>query len=323
MFQRRTLIAALCASCVAPCALADAWPSRPLRIVSPYSAGGGSDYLARFLAIKLGVALGQPVVVENRPGAGGMMGTDMVAKAAPDGYTILIGANGPLSVLPALGTRLPYVPLQDFQPVSLLSKQPFVLLTNAVTPVTGLREFIELAKKNPGKLNYGTAGTGSAPQLAVEMLKMKTSSFITHVPYRGGPPALNDLMANQIQLATSDPNTAMPQIRQGRLRALAVTSGKRSPLLPDVPTVAEAAVPGYDVSGWFGALVPVGTPAPIVERLHAEIAKAMATPEAREVLSGLGGELLASTPAEFASTIEFETKRWRQVIEAMNIKPEN
>lgn len=322
MQHRRTFLSSAAALLVASHARAQDYPTRPIRLISPFAPGGGSDFLARYLAVRLGAALGQPVVVENKAGAGGMLGTDFVAKAPPDGYTIAISSNGPLAVLPALGMKMPYDPARDLQPVALLTRQPFVLVTNATVPAKDLREFIQIAKKSPGRLNYGTPGNGSAPHLAIEMLKMKAGVFITHVPYRGAPPALNDLMAGQIQLATSDPNTAMPLLKQGRLRALAVTSAQRSPLLPDVPTVAEAGVAGYEVSGWFGALVPAGTPQPVVQRLQAEIAKAMGAPEAREALSGLGGELLASTPAQFSAHIAAETQRWRHLITTMNIKPD-
>ena len=320
MQHRRTFLASLGALMAASQARAQDFPSRPIRIISPFAAGGGSDFLARMLAVKLGIALGQPVIVENKAGAGGMLGTDFVAKAPPDGYTILIGSNGPLAVSPAFGSRMPYDPVRDLQPVALLTKQPFVLLTNASMAAKDLREFLQLAKSQPGRLNYGTPGSGSAPHLAIEMLKMKAGVFITHVPYKGGPPALNDLLAGQIQLATADPNTAMPLLKQGRLRALAVTTAKRSPLLPDVPTVAEAGIAGYEVAGWFGALVPAGTPQAVVQRLNLEIAKAMGSPEAREALAGLGGELLATTPAQFSTHIAAETQRWRELIKTMNLK---
>lgn len=323
MYQRRAFLASLGSLLATQHAYAQAYPAKPIRIISPFAAGGGSDFLARLLAAKLGSAMGQPVIVENKAGAGGALGTDFVAKAPPDGYTILIGSNGPLAVSPAFSNRLPYDPVRDLQPVALLTKQPFVLLTSASVPANDLREFIQLAKKQPGKLNYGTPGNGSAPHLAVEMLKMKTGMFITHIPYRGGPQALSDLLAGQIQLATADPNTAMPLLKQGRLRALAVTTANRSPLLPDVPTVAEIGISGYEVAGWFGALVPAGTPEAIVKRLNAEIAKVMASPEAKESLAGLGGDLLATTPAQFVTHIASETQRWRELIKTMNLKADN
>ncbi len=320
MKRRNALLASLGALLAAQGVRAQEFPTRAIRLVSPFAAGGGSDFLGRYLSVKLGAALGQSVIVENRAGAGGMLGVDAVAKSAPDGYTIVIGSAGPLTVLPALGTKMPYDPQRDLQPISLLTKQPFVLLTNAQTPAKDLKEFLALARQKPGRLNYGTPGNGSAPHLAIEMLKMKTKVFITHVPYKGGPPALADLAAGQIELATADPNTAMPLVKQGRLRALAVTTAKRSPMMPEVPTVAESGVEGYDVAGWFGALVPAGTPQAVVQRLNAEIVKAMNAPEAREALGGLGGELLSTTPAQFASHIAAETDRWRVLVKTMNIK---
>lgn len=321
--NRRFAIAAIVLAAAAGAPLAQTYPSKPIKMVSPFSAGGGNDFLARFLSVRLAAALGQPVVVENKPGAGGMMGTDAVAKAAPDGHTILLGSNGPLSVLPALGVKTPYDAGNDLVPVALLTKQPFVLLTHAASPLKDCKQFIATAKAQPDKLNYGTAGTGSAPHLAVEALQLQAGIRMTHIPYKGASPAINDLVAGQIQLSTADPNTAAPLLKQGRLRALAVTTGRRSPLLPEVPTIAECGVAGYDVAGWFGALVPAGTPAPIVARLQTELARIMAAPETKQALSNLGGELLASTPLQFAQHIKSETSRWRQLATTLNIKPDS
>jgi tripartite-type tricarboxylate transporter receptor subunit TctC len=321
--NRKAAILAVVLAAVVGAAPAQTYPSKPIKIISPFSAGGGNDFLARFLSVRLGAALGQPVVVENKPGAGGMMGTDLVAKAAPDGHTILLGSNGPLSVLPALGVKTPYDTSNDLVPVALLTKQPFVLLTHAASPLKDCKQFIAMAKAQPDKLNYGTAGTGSAPHLAVEALQEQAGIRMTHIPYKGASPAINDLVAGQIQLSTADPNTAAPLLKQGRLRALAVTTARRSPLLPEVPTLAECGVKGFDVAGWFGVLVPANTPAPIVARLQSELARLMATPEAKEGLANLGGELMATTPVQFTQHIKAETARWRQLVTTLNIKPDN
>jgi tripartite-type tricarboxylate transporter receptor subunit TctC len=302
--------------------LAQAWPVRPVKVISPFAAGGGSDHIARVLSAKLGPALGQTFVVDNKAGAGGALGTDFVAKAPADGYTLLIAANGPIAVAPLLQAKPAYEPLRDLQPIAQLTRHPYVLVGLA-TGARDLRKFIETAKSQPGKLNYGTPGAGGAQHLAIEVLKLQAGVDIAHVPYKSGPLALNDLLAGLIDMVSTDINSAMPLIKQGKLRALAVTTAKRSPLLPDVPTVAESGVPGYEVSGWFGVMAPAGTPAPITERLHAEIAKLVATSEVREALAGLGGELLATTPAQFAAHIRSETQRWRELMTKLNIKPDN
>lgn len=299
------------------------FPSRTIRLISPFAPGGGSDFLARLLAVKMSASLGQSVIVENKVGAGGRLGTDYGAKAAADGHTVLISSNGPLAVLPALGAKLPYDPVKDLIPVSLLTRQPFVLLTSADSQIKDFGDFIRRAKASPGKLSYGTAGIGSAPHLAVEMIKMLAKVFVVHVPYRGGPPAITDLLAGQIDVATSDPNTAMPLLKQGRLRAIAVTSARRSPMLPDVPSVAESGMPDYDVTGWFGALVPAGTPRAVVDRLSAEFTKALGAPETKDALASLGGELIGSSPDKFRDFIASETQNWRRLVKTMNIKPES
>jgi tripartite-type tricarboxylate transporter receptor subunit TctC len=320
--KRRTLILSSLTSLGLP-AVARAqqtWPSRRIRIISPFAAGGGSDFVARFLAGHLSTSLGQPVVVENRAGAGGLLGTDLGAKSEPDGYTILISSNGPLAVQTALGGKMPYDAQKDLMPVSLLTKQPFVLLTHANHSAKNLEAFLQQARARPESMHFGTVGHASAPHLAIEMMSMQAGIKMTHVPYKGGAAALTDLAAGQIQLATADPNTARPLLGQGRVRALAVTTARRSPLLPDIPTVAEAGVPGYEVSGWFGALVPAGTPAAIVQRLNAELVRIMATEEAQRTLGALGGEVMATTPAQFAEHISAEIVRWRDLVNRMNLR---
>jgi tripartite-type tricarboxylate transporter receptor subunit TctC len=321
--NQRDILLAFTVALGACAANAESWPTKPVKVVSAFAPAGGSDNVARYLSARLAPALGQAVIVENKAGAGGMIGTDFVAKSAPDGLTILIGSNGPLSLVPALHAKPPYDTLRDLQPVALLTKHPYLIVGGANTSFKDLRGLIALAKSRPDQMTYGTPGTGSAQHLAIEMMKLQAGMRITHVPYKSGPLALNDLLGGQIDLVSTDINSAMPLIKQGKIRALAVTTAKRSPLLPDVPTVAESGVPGYEVPGWFGVLVPAGTPQPIVDRLHAEVVKAMASPEALPALGGLGGELLASTPAQFTAHIRSETQRWRELITKLNIKPES
>jgi tripartite-type tricarboxylate transporter receptor subunit TctC len=319
--KRREVWVALSALVVASGAEAQAWPSKPIKIISPFAPGGGSDTIARFLSVKLTTALGQTVVVENKAGAGGMLGTDFVAKSAPDGHTLVISSNGPLALAPALQPKLAYDPQRDLKPVSQLTRHPFVLVASPGVGAQDLRGLIELAKAKPNHFNYGTPGAGSATHLAIEMMAQQAGITMTHVPYKAGGLAMTDLLGGVLQLVATDINTVLPLVKQGKVRALGVTTPMRSPLLPDVPTFAESGLPGYQAPGWFGALVPAGTPQPIVERLHAEIAKAMASPEAGEALGGLGGELLASTPAQFAAHIASENRRWRELITRLNVKP--
>ena len=319
--KRREIFPALAALLGAATAHAQAWPSKQIKLISPFAAGGGSDFVARFLSTKLGPALGATVVVENKAGAGGVLGTDFVAKAPADGNTILISSNGPLALAPTLQPRTPYQTLRDLQPIAQLTRHPYILVGRP--DVADFRSFLAQARAKPDHINYGTPGAGSAPHLAVEMLELQAGVKLTHIPYKNGAMALTDMLGGQLEMVATDLNTAMPLIQQGKVRALAVTTAKRSPLMPDVPTVAESGVAGYDVPGWFGVLVPAGTPAAVVERLHAEVAKAMASPEAREALSGLGGEVIATTPAQFSAHIRAEAQRWRELITKLNIKPDN
>jgi tripartite-type tricarboxylate transporter receptor subunit TctC len=321
--KRRDIVGAIGLVLSAPTAFSQTWPSKPIKIISPFAAGGGSDFVARYLSAKMASSFGQPIVVENKAGAGGMLGTDFVAKAPSDGHTLLVSSNGPLALAPALQPKLPYDPQKDFQPIALLTRHPFLIVAANNLGAHDLKSFIELAKKKPGKFNYGTPGTGSANHLAIEMLKQLAEIDIAHVPYKAGPLALTDLLGGVIELVVTDVNSAMPMIKQGKIRALAVTTAKRSPLLPDVPTVAESGVRGYEVPGWFGLLAPAGTPKSVIDSLQAEVAKVMAAPEAREALGGLGGELLASSPTQFSEHIQKENSRWRDLIVKLNIKAEN
>ena len=299
---------------------AQTYPSKPLRFVVPFAAGGGRDLVARTVAAKLTETLGQTVVVDNRAGAAGTIGTDVVAKSPPDGHTLLLGSSGPLAINPTLYAKLPYDAARDFAPVSLVTVMPFVLVVHPTLPVKSVKELIALAKARPNQLNYGSPGSGSTTHLANELLKSMTGIGIVHVPYKGVAPAATDLISGQVQMMSGDLSTLLPHVRSGRMRALAVTGAKRSTLLPQVPTVAEAGVEGYEASGWFGVLVPAATPPAIVERLNSAIAKGLAAPDARERLGALGGEVVGGTPEQFAAHVRGESAKWSKLIKALGLR---
>ena len=310
------------ALCLVATAHAQTYPTKPLRFVVPFAAGGGSDLVARTVAAKLTETLGNTVVVDNRAGAAGSIGAEIVAKSPPDGHTLLLGSSGPLSINPSLYVKLPNDASRDFAPVALVTIMPFLLVTHPALPVRSVKDLVALAKTRPNELNYGSPGNGSTTHLANELLKSMTGMRITHVPYKGVAPAATDLISGQVQVLTGDLSTLLPHVKSGRMRGIAVTSARRSSLLPQMPTIAESGVPGYDASGWFGVLVPAGTPAAIVERLNAAIVKASATADARERLAALGGEVAAGTPEQFAAHIRSEAAKWGKVIRAVGIKQE-
>ena len=310
------------ALCFVATAHAQTYPAKPLRFVVPFAAGGGSDLVARTVAAKLSETLGNTVVVDNRAGAAGSIGAEIVAKSPPDGHTLLLGSSGPLSINPSLYVKLPYDASRDFAPVALVTIMPFLLVTHPALPVRSVKDLVALAKTRPNELNYGSPGNGSTTHLANELLKSMTGMRITHVPYKGVAPAATDLISGEVQVLTGDLSTLLPHVKSGRMRGIAVTSARRSSLLPQMPTIAESGVPGYDASGWFGVLVPAGTPATIVERLNAAIVKASATADARERLAALGGEVAAGTPEQFAAHIRSEAAKWGKVIRAVGIKQE-
>ncbi len=313
------LITALAASG----AHAQNYPSKPLRIIVPFAAGGGADLVARTVGAKLTESLGQPVLVDNRTGAAGTIGADIAAKAPPDGHTLLLGSNGPLAINPSLYAKLPYDASRDFAPVALVTVMPFLLVTHPSLPVKSLKDLVALAKAKPGELNYGSPGSGSSTHLANELLKSMTGISITHVPYKGVAPAAIDLISGQVQMMSGDLSTLLPHVKSGRMRALAVTSARRSTLLPHMPTVVESGVPGYDASGWFGVLVPAGTPMAVIERLHASIVKGVAAADARERLAALGGDVATGTPMDFAAHLKTEAAKWGKVIRALGLKGES
>jgi tripartite-type tricarboxylate transporter receptor subunit TctC len=302
------------ALCAATPSFAQSFPEKPIRFVVGFTPGGPSDILARALGQKLGERWSQQVVIENRPGAGGNVAAEAVAKSAPDGYTWLLGNNSILATNQSLYRSLGYDPVKDFAPVSLVAVQPNILVVNPQVPDRSVTELITLAKKNPGKLNYASSGSGAAAHLAGELFKTMTGVDMVHVPYKGAQPALTDVIAGQVQLMFATSASVIPFIQAGRLRALAVTTARRSASVPDLPTVAEAGVPGFEAITWHGVVVPAATPAPLVERLNRDIVSALAQPDLRERLAALGAEVRAGTPREFADYIASEIPKWSKVV---------
>ena len=322
-----SLLALLGPASVSPARAQAGWPAKPVRIVVPFAAGGTTDILARAIAPELQRVFGQPFVVENKPGAGGNNGAAEVAKAANDGYTLLMGTVGTHAINPALYPKMPYDHVKDFAPVTLVAGVPNVVVMNPASAqkygVNNLADLIRAAKANPGQLNVASSGNGTSIHLAAELFKSLTGTFMLHLPYRGSGPALIDLMAGNVDLMFDNLPSAMPHIKSGRLKALAVTSGQRSQALPDLPTVAEAGGPllrNYEASSWFGLLAPAGTPADVVLRVQQETAKAMATPAIKERLLAQGAIPSGMSPADFVKFIDAETKKWAVVVKASGAK---
>ncbi len=302
-------------------ARAQSFPSKPVRLVVPYSAGGGADTTARLIAPKLQEVLGQTIVIDNKPGAGGMIGDDIVAKAAPDGHTLLIGAFAH-AVNPSLVAKMPFRTPADFAPVSLLVTVPELMVITPSHPAKSVAELIALAKAQPGKLSYASSGNGSAQHLAAELFKMRTGTDIQHVPYKGGSLAVADVAAGHVPFYFGNMSAALPQARGNRVRALAVTSAQRSPAAPEVPTIAEAGVKDCEISEWNALLAPAGTPAASIERLHAEVAKIMRMEDIKAKFADLGADAIGSTPAEFTTFLRAEMVKWAEVVKAANIRIE-
>jgi tripartite-type tricarboxylate transporter receptor subunit TctC len=302
-------------------AWAQSYPVKPVRLISPFPPGAVVDTLCRTLAVPLGELLGQPVVVENRTGAGGNIGMDVVAKAPADGYTIGMGSIGTHGINPSVYAKMPFDPLRDFVPITFVASNINVLVVNPSVPAHNVQQLIAYAKANPGKLSYGSAGTGTSQHLAGELFKQLTGVEMTHVPYKGAGPAVTDLIAGQIPLMFADISASLGHIRAGKLRALGVTTRERTPLL-DVPTVIEQGVADFDVNAWFGLMAPAGTPRDIVTRLSTESAKALNLPATRERLQSLGLNPAPNTPEEFAHFIRGELERWAKVAKAVNIRAE-
>jgi len=305
---------------IASAAAQTAYPSRPLRLVSPFPPGGVVDTVSRVVAQKLSESLGQPVVVENKVGAGGNIAAEFVSKAAPDGYTLLMGSIATHAINVALYSRMPYDAERDFAPVSLAATNTNLVVVNPSFPARSIAELIAYAKANPGKLNYGTAGSGTAQHLAGELFKTTAGIDMVHVPYKGAAPGISDLLAGQIPLMFVDISISLPHVRAGRLRALAVTAGKRIPQLTEVPTVAESGLPGFEVNAWFGVFVPAGTPREIVNRLNAGMVRGLAAPEVRERLLALGVEPLTSTPEQLVAFVKSEIAKWGRIVRISGAK---
>ncbi len=318
------LIAALAAFAVfalAPLTQAQNYPNKAVRFVVPFAPGGGTDIIGRIVAQSLNETLGQPVVVDNRGGAGSTLGTEIVAKSPADGYTLLFG-NISLAFNATLYPKLRYDTLRDLAPISLSAVQPNILVIHPGLPAKNLKEFIELARTNPGKYNYASAGTGSGTHLAAELLKLLTKIDVVHVPYKGTGPALTDLLGGQINMMVSTFASALPHVKSGRLRALGVTTAKRSPATPDVPTLIEGGVAGYDYSTWYGLLAPAGTAKQIIDKLNAANRKVLANSDIRQKLEIQGVDAIVNSPAEFSAYMKSETEKWGGVVKATGAKAE-
>lgn len=317
LFAHRTAVA-LVTFAAATAHAADPWPIKPIRIIVPFAPGGGTDITARLVAQPLSEKLGQPVVIDHRPGAGTMLGTEIAAKAPADGYTLLLAA-APHAINPALYKQVKYDALRDFTAISMAITFPYVVAAHPSIPVQNIRELIAYAKANPGKLTYGTSGTGSTNHLAGELFMRMAGVQLTHVPYKGGGPALSDALGGHVALLFGTVLETLPQTRNGKLRGLAVSSGTRAAVAPELPTVAEGGVPGYDVTGWYAFLAPSGTPREVVKKLNEEITRILATPAVRERLLSLGAEPSPTTPEKAQEFISAELLRWDKLIKAARI----
>ena len=295
-------------------AQADAYPSKSIRIVVPFPPGGATDIAARLIGTKLSERWKQPVVVENKPGAGGNLGSDIVAKAPPDGYTLVMGVTGSHAINTSLYSKMPYDPVADFEPITQVAVVPNVVVVHPGVPAATLAELVALAKKEPGKLNYASLGNGTAAHLTMEMFKTAAGIDLAHIPYKGSAPAVADLLAGQVQVMVDGLPSALPHVKAGKLRALAVTSAKRSAAAPDLPTIAESGYPGFFADAWSGLFAPKHTPKPIVDKLAAEVQRILDLPDVRERLASLGAEPVGSTPAEFAGHVRREIDKWSRVV---------
>ena len=305
-----------------PCAAQESYPVKPIRFIVPFAPGGGTDVLARIVAPKMSERLGRQVIVENRTGAGGNLGTEFVAKSAPDGYTILLAYIGPIAVSPSIDAKLGFDPVKDFRGVSLMATIPLVLVVHPSMPANSVQKLVALAKSRPDKLTYGSAGSGTAQQLAGELFKLLTGTKIVSVPYRGGAPASVAVLTGEVDLLFTGALGVFPHVKAGRLRALAVTTSKRLPSVPDLPTVAESGVKGFEVVSWNGVLVPAGTPQGIVQRLNGSITDALRARDVEERLRSQGLEITAGTPEQFEQFVKDEIAKWAKVVRAAGIKPE-
>lgn len=324
-FARRAALAALIAAVCAPGLVGAqstaAWPQKPVTLVVGYAAGGATDVIARLVATKLGEQLGQPVVVDNRPGANSNLGAQIVAKAAPDGYTLYVYtiAN---TINASLYAKLGYDPVKDFEPIGLIAKIPNILVVNNNVPVKSVADYIRFAKESKDGITFASSGSGSSIHLSGEMFKMQTKLNMLHIPYKGSAPAVTDLLGGQVQSMFDNAPSALPHVKAGKLRPIAITSAQRSPLLPDVPTVAESGFPGFDVQSWFSLAAPAGTPQPIIAQLNAALNKALATPDVRQRLQDMAATPEPGTPEQLRSFAQAEIQRWREVVKQSGAKAE-
>jgi tripartite-type tricarboxylate transporter receptor subunit TctC len=306
-------------ACCAQHAAAQSYPTKPIRFIVPFPPGGGNDTMARTFGQKMTQSLGQQVVIDNRAGAGGNIGAETAAHALPDGYTLFLGGVGSHGINPNLQTKLPYDPIRDFAPISLIASAPLVIVVPPSVPAKSLGELITLAKSRPGELNYASSGAGTIAHLSAELLNSMAGIKLEHVPYKGTGPALTDLLGGRVQVMFNSAVSILPQVRSGKLRALAMTASKRSSAMPDLPTVTEAGVPGYEAASWYGVLAPAHTPRAIVQKLNGEIVRIAQSPDVRERLAADGADPVGNSPEEFAVYIKRELARWARVIEQARI----
>jgi tripartite-type tricarboxylate transporter receptor subunit TctC len=304
---------------LAAAAQASDFPNKAIRLVVPFPPGGATDAAARLVAVKMSEHWGQPVLVDNRAGAGGNVGSDLVAKSPADGYTLVMGVTGSHAINTSLYSRMPYDPVADFVAISQVAVVPNVLVVHPSVPAKNLAELVALAKKEPGKLNYASLGNGTAAHLGMEMLKSEAGVDITHVPYKGSAPAVSDLLGGQVQMMVDGLPSALPHVKAGKLRAIALTSLRRSPSLPDLPTISET-YPGFYADAWSGLFAPKGTPQPVVDKLSAEVQRILKLPDVREKLAALGAEPVGSTQAEFAAHVKKEIDKWAKVVKTSGAK---
>ncbi|HEV8520566.1 MAG TPA: tripartite tricarboxylate transporter substrate binding protein [Burkholderiales bacterium] len=314
-----TLLTCMMTLACAANGLAQTYPAKPIRFYTPYPPGGTTDILARLIGAKLYESWGQPVIVDAKPGAGGNIGTDFVAKSPADGYTILMGASGPLAINVSLFSKLPYDPVKDLAPVILTASVPLILVTHPSLPAKNVKEFIALMKSRPGQFNYASAGPGSPQHLTAEMFKFMAKVDMAHIPYKGSGPAIVDLVGGQIPFAFESMIPVLPHVKAGKLRALAVTSAKPSPVLPEIPTVAESGVPGFESIAWYGVVAPAGTPRDIIAKLNAEMARILNLPDIKQRLIEMGSPPVAGTPDQFGALIKSEIVKWGKVVKQAHV----
>lgn len=321
LLARTVSVAVLASVTAAPAAMAQAYPERPVKIVSPWPPGGSNDTISRLLAGRLAPALGQPVVVENRPGATGTLGVGQVARAPADGYTIVMGSSPTHATAPSIYPSLPYNPVSDFAPITLIGTTPNVLVVHPSIPAKSVAELIALAKQKPGALTFASAGNGSSQHLSGELFAVMSGVRLTHVPYKGAAPAIADMLAGHVNMGFHNMVDVLPHIKAGTLRAIGVTSPQRSKTIPDVPAIAESGIPGYAAEVWFGLFAPANTPRPVVQRLHQEITKALGDSEVRAKLDSFGAAVSGMGPEPFAAYLKEEVNKWSDIVRRAGVKP--